>query len=412
MSASRHEGIAAVRKRSMTVAAASERSVIFLGGTRYSCPLDEVTEKKFRTLAALGECAVIGFSTTFRPRRFHQHADFYLLPNMPLIMARYAAMLLAGPLLIAWRARRRPGVKIIVAQSPLEGFVGAIAKRICRLTGAQVALVVESHGDFDDAFFLQRSVRMEPLWRFVRRIVARAAFRQADALRAISAATRNQLERSCPGRPIVQFPAWTDIQIFLEAGERRGSLRGFTVIYAGVLSRLKQVHTVLEAVALVRKEEHEIRTVIAGSEDDGAYAAWLRTRTRELGLVECVRFTGQLTQRELARQMAAADALVLPSLSEGLGRVLLEAMACGTPVIASEIGGTPEIVRHEDTGFLVPPGDVHAIADRLLWLVRHPAEGRWMGTRGREAARALFSTDRYRKGYEHLFDLAFQTVQA
>lgn len=396
--------------RIMPVGASSvNRSVVFIGGGRYSNPLDDVTDKKFRTLAGLGEFAVIGFSSTLRPQRFRQHADFYLLPNIPMVLARYAAMLLTAPLLVGWRARKH-GVRIIVAQSPLEGVAGAIAKWICRLVGECASLVIESHGDFEEAFFLYRRVPLEDLWRRFRRLSARLAFRQADVLRAVSVTTRNQLERSCPGRPVVQFPTWTDLQTFLEAGERRDASDRFTVLYAGVLSRIKGVHVLLDAIALAVRDRRDIGVVIVGPESDPAYAAWLHTRTSELGLAASVRFTGRLTQPELARQMAAADVLVLPSLSEGLARVLLEAMACGTPVVASDVGGSREIVRHKETGFLVPPSDARAISRHLLWLASHSLEAHRMGARGREAVRTFFSADRYREGYEQLFDLALRAV--
>jgi glycosyltransferase involved in cell wall biosynthesis len=81
--------------------------------------------------------------------------------------------------------------------------------------------------------------------------------------------------------------------------------------------------------------------------------------------------------------MPIFDIFVLPSLNEGMGRVLVEAMAAGKPVIASRAGGIPDLVKHEKTGLLVPPGDVPALADAILRLVNDPDERRRMGETGR-----------------------------
>jgi hypothetical protein len=125
--------------------------VAFLGGARYSQPLDATSEKKWRLLSELGEMFVIGFSRDARPRRFTQHARFYLLPKFPLPSLRYLAMLTAGPALALWMIFRH-GVRIFIAQSPYEGFAAAMAKVLARLAGFKVVLIVESHGDFEARF--------------------------------------------------------------------------------------------------------------------------------------------------------------------------------------------------------------------------------------------------------------------
>ena len=180
-------------------------TVCFIGGMRYSKPLDPTSEKKFRALAGLGRIYVIGFSADARPRIFTQHAHFYLLPNLPLPVLRYAAMFTAGPMLALWCVLRH-GVRVLVAQSPYEGFAAAWAKLLARLLGRRVALVVESHGDFEVSLFLQRRVPFRRLYRFLMRPCARFALKQADMLRAVSSSTRQQLERWFRKRNYSNFP--------------------------------------------------------------------------------------------------------------------------------------------------------------------------------------------------------------
>lgn len=380
--------------------------VCFLGGTRYSQPLDATSEKKFRLLAEVADIFVIGFAPGLKPRRFTEHARFYLLPRLPLAGLRYLLMLTAGAALALWLILWH-GIRVIVAQSPYEGFAGAVAKRLAAFLGRRVALVVESHGDFEESLFLQRRVQLPSLYRLLMRLTAHYAFKHADLFRAVSNSTKEQLKRWAPGKPIMQFPAWTDIEAFLNASPEPPAT---AVLYAGVLTPLKGVHVLLDAFAKVIKHLPEARLWIAGRAENKEYAAALRQQVVALCLNESVEFTGEVSQQELARYMARCRVLVLPSLSEALGRVVFEAMAAGKPVVGSAVGGIPEIVQEGETGFLVPPGDPEPLADRLSWLLSHPEEAAEMGKRARAFAAKFFSPAAYQKAYRELFAKAIEAL--
>ena len=384
--------------------------VCFIGGARYSQPLDRTSEKKWRLLSELGEMFVIGFSQDLRPRRFTQHAHFYLLPKFPLPVLRYLAMFTVGPALTLWLILRQ-GVRILVAQSPYEGFAAAVAKVLARLVGFQVVLIVENHGDFEVSIFLQRRVRCQNLYRWLMRRTARFALQHADLLRAISDSTRKQLETWSPGKPIVQFPTWTDIDVFLKAGEGDG-VREPVVLYAGVLTPLKGVHHLLHAFAKVAQEFPEVRLEIVGRDENPDYAKELRQEVFRLRLNGRVSFVGEVPQAELANQMHRSRVFVLPTYSEGLPRVVFEAMATGVPVIATAVSGIPEIIQNEITGFLVPPGDEEALAERLRWVLKHPQEAKAMGHRAREFACSFFSPEAYFAGYRRLFEMAEEVLKS
>ena len=380
-------------------------SVCFLGGTRYSQPLDGTSEKKFRVLETLGESFVIAFSRDLRPRRFTQHAHFYLLPKLPTPVLRYAEMFTITPILVLWLVLRHR-VQVLVAQSPYEGLAAALAKKVANWFGRKIVLVVESHGDFEQSLFLQRRILLPGLYRFLMRRAACFTLRHADLLRAVSNFTREQLARWAPGKPIFQFPTWTDIDVFLQAAldKNEGSFQD--ILYAGVLTPLKGVHHLVNAFACVAKDFPQARLVIVGQQEDKTYSAGLKEQARRIGLDGHVQFVGEVAQREVARYMAHTRAVVLPSLSEGLPRVGIEAMACGTRVIGSRVGGIPEMIEDGITGFLVPPGNEAVLADQLRWVLEHPGEACEMGRRARAFAKQFFSTEAYVRGYRQLFDAA------
>ena len=387
-----------------------EIKVCFLGGARYEQPLDDTSEKKFRALKSLGKLFVIGFSRDLCTRTFTEHAHFYLLPQCPLSVIRYAEMFLLGPLLACWLIFRH-GVQVLVAQSPYEGFAAALAKKIAGWLGRRVVLVVESHGDFEESLFLQRRVAFERLYRLVMHHAARFSLMHADLLRAVSNSTKEQLEQQSPGKPIVRFPAWTDIEVFLQAGGSREQNFPQSILYAGVLTPLKGVHHLINAFVGLAQEFPPARLVLVGHEENKSYAAQLKEQVKRFGLDERVQFIGVMPQVELALWMRKACVFVLPSVSEGLGRVVVEAMATGTPVIGSHVGGIPEIVEDGSTGFLVPPGDQKALAEKIRWILNNPEEAREMGSRARLFAAHLFSTETYVKGYGQIFEAAQPSIE-
>jgi glycosyltransferase involved in cell wall biosynthesis len=111
----------------------------------------------------------------------------------------------------------------------------------------------------------------------------------------------------------------------------------------------------------------------------------LRTEALRKNVNGKVKFLGW--REDIDEIMPIFDMLVLPSLNEGMGRVLVEAMAAGKPVVASEVGGIPDLVRHGETGYLVPPADEKALADGIKKLLDDPERAKQMGLRGQEYCR-------------------------
>lgn len=159
----------------------------------------------------------------------------------------------------------------------------------------------------------------------------------------------------------------------------RGPFTGH-VAFVGRLDAVKGVPLLLEAFATVRARHPDARLTIAG---DGPARARLEARTLALGLSGVVRFAGYLDEPAVARLLESADMLVLPSFAEGLPVVLMEAFASRIPVIATQVAGVPELVQDGISGFIVPPGDVDSLADRLDRLLSDPALCARMGQAGR-----------------------------
>lgn len=166
------------------------------------------------------------------------------------------------------------------------------------------------------------------------------------------------------------------------------------LLCAGRLDPQKGHPYLFDAMREVCRRVPEARLVVVGAEQQASpdYVAQLRQQASEPDLAGKIVFAGE--RRDVPRLMAACDLFVLASLWEGFGLVFLEAMAAGKPVVATHVSAIPEVVLHGETGLLVPPRDVAALANAIIRLCEDPAERRRLGRNGYQRVRRHFIADR------------------
>ena len=174
------------------------------------------------------------------------------------------------------------------------------------------------------------------------------------------------------------------------------------VIHIGRLCKSKGQHLLVQAAANLHQLGQEAVYLIVGNdlEQDGAYLQYLKDLAQELGINKSVHFLGH--RDDIPQLLALSDLLVLPSYTEGLPLVILEAMAAGLPVVATPVGGIPEVVIHQETGLLVPVEDVQALGDAILRLLQNPNIKDEMGNKGLKMVNNNFSVE---KMCEEVFEI-------
>ncbi|MBI1737358.1 MAG: glycosyltransferase [Candidatus Rokubacteria bacterium] len=168
-------------------------------------------------------------------------------------------------------------------------------------------------------------------------------------------------------------PCGVDTELFRPGDTRAARARlGLddrpTLVYVGRIAPIKGLATLLEAVDRLGAAGRPVRLLVIGGDADDrvdGHEAYVRGLTCRLGLCDDVRFLGAQPQAALRDYYVAADLTIMPSYYESFGMVALEAMACGSPVVASRVGGLATTVRDGFTGFLVPEGDPVALAGRI-----------------------------------------------
>ncbi len=170
----------------------------------------------------------------------------------------------------------------------------------------------------------------------------------------------------------------------------------------GMMARLFPVkgHAIfLQAAALINQVMPDTRFALVG---DGPLRSHLEDMTQELGLASKAVFFGE--QRDVGTYLSAFDIAALTSETEGCSNSLLEAMALGKPVVATDVGGNRELVRHGETGFLVPRGDAEPLAQAIIALLQDPDTAEAMGQRAKERVVTQFSLERMVHQYQSLYE--------
>jgi glycosyltransferase involved in cell wall biosynthesis len=206
------------------------------------------------------------------------------------------------------------------------------------------------------------------------RATSAAGLRAAAAVIVTTPELGDEVRRRCPGARVELIPNGVDTTSFRPGPAREA---GATLMYAGRLSREKSLDTLLDAAAKLGTR-HDVHVILVG---DGPARASLVAQARAAAVKLTVR--PFVEHRELPAILAEADVFVLPSRTEGHPKILLEAMACGRPCVASAVGGNAAIVADGETGLMFPPGDAGALADRLERLLRDPGLAAAIGVRAR-----------------------------
>jgi glycosyltransferase involved in cell wall biosynthesis len=188
-------------------------------------------------------------------------------------------------------------------------------------------------------------------------------------VQAVSRSTADDLvQRGFPAEDIVVIPNGVDLE-FLAPDPAEARFAEPTALYVGRLKRYKRVDLILAAVARLAAQGHPTRLLVAGRGDaEGA----LRAQADRLGIHDRVQFVGFVSEEEKRRLLRKAWVHVFTSPKEGWGISNLEAAACGTPTVASDSPGLRDSVVQGQTGFLVPHGDVNALAERIRSLIERP----------------------------------------
>lgn len=302
-------------------------------------------------------------------------------PSYGLLVPSY----LAAGMAAAARMGRNDPPDVVHVHWPMPHALFGAAMR--RASNGRTGMVC-SYYSVELNWVRHRLPRAEPLLRWT--------INSADAVTAISTSTAAAMQPYV-SRPVSVIPFGAAIADDGEPVRREAFAGGesATILFVGRLVERKGVDVLIRAVGEVRARiPVKLRIVGAGESEPK-----LRATVRECGLENMVSFAGRVSVTDLRSEYQAADLFVLPAIrdskgdTEGLGVVLLEAMRFERPVVASDIGGIPDIVKHETTGLLCTPGDPKSLTAAIGRLVDSPQFARDLAGEGRRDVARRFGWD-------------------
>ncbi len=338
--------------------------LLMVGRTRYRLPLDGSLALKFDALAERFDVRVLATGVEGAPRR---DATFELAGPWRPHALDGALHFLTLPFRTA-RELRRSRPHAVLVQGAHETWLVLVGRALAR---RRPAVILDVHGDWRSSTRLYGSPARRLLNPVADRIAV-SALRRADAVRTISDYTTG-LVRSLGVAPAAVFPAFMDLEPFL--GPVAPLPDPPRALFVGVLEHYKGIEELAEAWRLAAPRLPGVTLHLVGK---GSRRAVVDGLVHDLPAQ--AEWTEALPTEGVARALDAATALVLPSRSEGMGRVLVEAFCRGRPAVASSVGGIVDLVHDGENGLLVPPQDPQALADALVRLLSDPAQaGRLAG---------------------------------
>jgi glycosyltransferase involved in cell wall biosynthesis len=319
-------------------------------------------------IGAIGRATVVAFPDE-RPKVVSSPVFYVAAPLVAVILA----------------AGRRPAA--VVCRSPYEGVIATVAARPLPRP-MRPAVIVEVHGDWRTASRSYGSRLRATMSRVADRLAVGAILR-ADRVRVIGAYTESLVRATGYRGPVDAFATFRDFTPFLEP--LLANTGDPLVAFLGGSAPVKGLDVLLQAWPAVASSVPGARLEVAGPgmtpdvEDD-------------LGVMR----RGTLDVEAVRDLLDRASVVVMPSRSEGMGRLALEAHGRARPVVASAVGGLPEVVEDGETGVLVPPDDPDSLAQAIVTLLEDPERARAMGRLGRERMQARSPSDEFERGIERL----------
>ncbi|MFA5363891.1 MAG: glycosyltransferase family 4 protein [Candidatus Bathyarchaeia archaeon] len=230
--------------------------------------------------------------------------------------------------------------------------------------------------------------------------IHRKTVQNCDRLITISDQVKTYYAKSFDPEKIWTIPLGVDSQVFSPA--KRGTEKdGHEILFAGYLYKLKGVEYLIKAVNMVKSQGKDVKLRIVGNGPDKKRLVRL---VETLQMENVVTFEGLVPHTLMPEYYRRCNVFCFPTLGEPFGKVVIEAMACAKPVIASNIGGPTEIIEDNKTGLLVPPANPEILAERIIELLEDETKTKQLGANARNTVIQRYSWEKIADSYHRLYE--------
>ena len=371
--------------------------VLFISPTIYSSPLTKDIQKKFQSLSKVCKPIVFAFSeekstsivegvkTIFNKKNKNRFLNY-----LKIIFLFFFKI----PKIV-----KEQNIEIVCLQDPITGFFSIFSLKIRKLP---VKIVVETHGDFIDTIGLEKNLLLPKFYTSIFGSLAKYSIKNADLVRSISDFTEKQVLDFGYQGLFVRFPAWINIDNYLNVDIKRSYSDVFKIIFVGSVTERKNPKIIIESLEAI---DNNISLEIIGQTPNLKYLKELSKLISSSKHSDSIIMTPFINSEELIEKYSSANLFILPSKSEGLGRVVIEAQATACPVLVSSGTGIVDLIIESETGYIFDNNDPEDLKEKIQKIIENYDVAIQTGLNSRDFVKNNQSVENFEFGYRKLFDL-------
>ena len=373
------------------------KNVLFIAPTTYQLPLTENLKKKFITLSEVCNVSVLAFanSKTFLNETY---GNFYLNKKIKNRLINYFRIIQIS-IFTTHKIIKKENIDIVCFQDPVSSFFSILFLKVRR---AEVKIVVETHGDFIETLSLEKNLVLPRLYKKLFYIMAKYSIGKSNIIRAVSSSTEQQVLDIDSSKSVVRFPAWIDFKDFQNIEPKPLSKDKFNILFIGSVTDRKKPHMIIEAIQRINDKSYHLS--IVGPAPNEKYFKELKDLIDKSDLQNQVSLIGPVDRESVKDYYSTSNLMILPSISEGLARVIFESQVAMCPVLVTDAPGMSDIVIDSQTGYVFESNNLDSLSLKIEYINNNYDEASLVAKNAKGFILSNYSEDNFKFSFKKLFD--------
>jgi len=373
------------------------KNVLFIAPTTYQLPLTENLKKKFITLSEVCNVSVLAFanSKTFLNETY---GNFYLNKKIKNRLINYFRIIQIS-IFTTHKIIKKENIDIVCFQDPVSSFFSILFLKVRR---AEVKIVVETHGDFIETLSLEKNLVLPRLYKKLFYIMAKYSIGKSNIIRAVSSSTEQQVLDIDSSKSVVRFPAWIDFKDFQNIEPKPPSKDKFNILFIGSVTDRKKPHMIIEAIQRINDKSYHLS--IVGPAPNEKYFKELKDLIDKSDLQNQVSLIGPVDRESVKDYYSTSNLMILPSISEGLARVIFESQVAMCPVLVTDAPGMSDIVIDGQTGYVFESNNLDSLSLKIEYIKNNYEEASLVAKNAKGFILSNYSEDNFKFSFKKLFD--------
>ena len=373
------------------------KNVLFIAPTSYQLPLTENLKKKFITLSEVCNVSVLAFanSKTFLNETY---GNFYLNKKIKNRLINYFRIIQIS-IFTTHKIIKKENIDTVCFQDPVSSFFSILFLKVRR---AEVKIVVETHGDFIETLSLEKNLVLPRLYKKLFYIMAKYSIGKSNIIRAVSSSTEQQVLDIDSSKSVVRFPAWIDFKDFQNIEPKPFSKDKFNILFIGSVTDRKKPHMIIEAIQRINDKSYHLS--IVGPAPNEKYFKELKDLIDKSDLQNQVSLIGPVDRESVKDYYSTSNLMILPSISEGLARVIFESQVAMCPVLVTDAPGMSDIVIDGQTGYVFESNNLDSLSLKIEYIKNNYDEASLVAKNAKGFILSNYSEDNFKFSFKKLFD--------